>query len=952
MDGGRKCCDRQTCPTQKQQLPSSEKMFTPRQWSTQSSRQDTTQHPNSQQSTRSAERSCPARSFNQRNNSTQILFVEPNFMETPSEYDVFYDCFSDYDMSNESSPVCRVPRPVSVCSDTPAEMHELPESSTIPNNVLSESPELPNCLESKCPAKLPETPKPSEMPEKRVSNGKDKDKGQSVCKDSVHKEASANKQKDLNTMLKNLEDPQLFRGTLKQIVCTSHKLLKTFDEAIKKGKLKICTCKIADGNSQQVQTKSNTAPCSTAVTPTVETQPCASQAVPVQTAHVSPVQAPCVPPQSGQLQVYTGANDGVNSATERLDSNNLAPETFTLTIPVTILLQLSQAQNAQSPKISASPEMQNESMEPIRTAIISASRPPQPMIPLEYTTGDSQIQSQPTNNIFQYPASRVSQMIPEQNANETQLNISCNCVMCQAEAARVTDQQPQYPHGCYTHPAQGRVSIESPPMPPYACSPLQTQARKETRHSFSLHQTQEPEQNLQSYNCPHASTFYPTRKPQQVENTFHGANGCSLFSQQPQQYEAPAKNTCQIFHGQESKYGHTCPTRLPQPTETSHTCSAKMAEKQHTCLAKMHRSMETPNKFACTCYRFQSQQPDSHHVCSSSPPQIPCDEGNVIDSLNASANAPPSCPCQGLDDVKSIMNDKKACTCEVKSTPKQQSTFDSTNVCENVPPSCPCEGLDDVKSIMNGKKTCTCGVKSTPKQQSPCTCQVLDTIKSVMKNENRCVCNKDLIEPITKVVEEEVKPECPKTCLPCTCHALDDVKSPMKDEKALTFQGSTEPSEKLTDKPEPPPKPRRVYRLATPQHRELKLCTPCRYEPSPLIDEHGNVFCPYKCGCCLCPWRPRATDSQIDKLNHQKIKVCKCRDRGNLFDEFAPKETDCSKSSFFDVCPCREKAEAKYLELYGHEMWTADDKLNTKQQGREISLAEVTEIIPFTRPKP
>lgn len=54
-------------------------------------------------------------------NSTQILFVDSNFTETPSEYDTFYDCYSDVEISQPSavmSSMCGLSVPPSPVKDS------------------------------------------------------------------------------------------------------------------------------------------------------------------------------------------------------------------------------------------------------------------------------------------------------------------------------------------------------------------------------------------------------------------------------------------------------------------------------------------------------------------------------------------------------------------------------------------------------------------------------------------------------------------------------------------------------------------------------------------------------------------------------------------------------------------------------------------------------------------
>lgn len=129
------------------------------------------------------------------------------------------------------------------------------------------------------------------------------------------------------------------------------------------------------------------------------------------------------------------------------------------------------------------------------------------------------------------------------------------------------------------------------------------------------------------------------------------------------------------------------------------------------------------------------------------------------------------------------------------------------------------------------------------------------------------------------------------------------------------------------------------YFMALPQHKDFSNCSPCRYTPSPIMDEEGNVFCPGNCGCCQCAWKVRSFDKNDEHVN---VKVCRCVQRGTIFTSFDERE-NCSQTSYFDFCPCREKAEAKFLQLYSREMWSTPDAT----RGREISLDEIVEITDF-----
>ncbi|XP_075144999.1 uncharacterized protein LOC142220029 [Haematobia irritans] len=137
-----------------------------------------------------------------------------------------------------------------------------------------------------------------------------------------------------------------------------------------------------------------------------------------------------------------------------------------------------------------------------------------------------------------------------------------------------------------------------------------------------------------------------------------------------------------------------------------------------------------------------------------------------------------------------------------------------------------------------------------------------------------------------------------------------------------------------------------VYRKALPQHKDIEICVKCRFDPSPLMDEEGNVFCPGNCGCCLCPWKSRANANFENDLKHSKIKICKCLHRTNLFDNLPEVQSICSQTSYFDLCPCRERAEAKYLEMYGKEMWKKSERLRNLRYGEKVYLIDVQELRP------
>ncbi|KAH8374946.1 hypothetical protein KR200_009649, partial [Drosophila serrata] len=165
--------------------------------------------------------------------------------------------------------------------------------------------------------------------------------------------------------------------------------------------------------------------------------------------------------------------------------------------------------------------------------------------------------------------------------------------------------------------------------------------------------------------------------------------------------------------------------------------------------------------------------------------------------------------------------------------------------------------------------------------------------------------------------------------------------SEYSSEEAEKTEKTEMPEREIAAHPQPEPKlevpPSKRYYLALPQNKDFSNCSPCRFDPSPIMDEDGNVFCPGNCGCCLCPWMKRSLATNWEHIN---VKVCRCVQRGTIFTKFEDREV-CSQASYFDFCPCREKAEAKYLELYHREMWSKPDAI----RGREIRLAEIKELL-------
>jgi len=201
--------------------------------------------------------------------------------------------------------------------------------------------------------------------------------------------------------------------------------------------------------------------------------------------------------------------------------------------------------------------------------------------------------------------------------------------------------------------------------------------------------------------------------------------------------------------------------------------------------------------------------------------------------------------------------------------------------------------------------------------------------------------------PVPLPIEEpEEEPEVPK---PPPEHLRIYAPEPEPEYRTTESEDSDEiesSEEEQVAVPPPPQEPQPVgkrYYLALPQNKEFSNCSPCRFDPSPIMDEDGNVFCPGNCGCCMCPWKKR---SFVQNQEHINVKVCRCVQRGTIFTKFEDREV-CSQASYFDFCPCREKAEAKFLELYHVEMWSRPDIT----RGREIRLTEIKELlVPISHP--
>lgn len=185
--------------------------------------------------------------------------------------------------------------------------------------------------------------------------------------------------------------------------------------------------------------------------------------------------------------------------------------------------------------------------------------------------------------------------------------------------------------------------------------------------------------------------------------------------------------------------------------------------------------------------------------------------------------------------------------------------------------------------------------------------------------------------------------------LPDICNICSHNNANLAECPCCDNDGNPSTSEMSEDIPSIYTEPRlytapKTYKLVYPQHIDMSLCRPCRFNPSPLRTEKGKVFCPGKCGCCLCPWKPRV----IPENTHVKVKECKCRERGSIFTDFDYTEdvSSCDSNTVFDLCPCCDKAQSKYLELYGHQMDNPTPTMRETLMAREVLLSEVHEIFP------
>ena len=259
--------------------------------------------------------------------------------------------------------------------------------------------------------------------------------------------------------------------------------------------------------------------------------------------------------------------------------------------------------------------------------------------------------------------------------------------------------------------------------------------------------------------------------------------------------------------------------------------------------------------------------------------------------------------------------------------------------------------LDTQKKPTNDKSSQTCSAPLFNMAYQPATCSCIEPVK-LQKEESEA----SSLPPPPLPLPPPSPPPPLSEKVTCSCGkekiTKEEYDKMMRDPSSKLSLLICERSEKCTcdwDIPKPVEEvaakvPEKNFRLAYPQKKDLDLCVNCRFDPSPLIDEEGNIFCPGNCGCCLCPWKPRATHSLEDVLRHSKLKVCKCRFRDTVFTGMTRYDSSCSQVSYFDVCPCREKAAARHLALYGYEMFDNSGKLSNKFRGELVSLNDVKEI--------
>ncbi|KAI8129868.1 Janus kinase and microtubule-interacting protein 1 [Lucilia cuprina] len=180
------------------------------------------------------------------------------------------------------------------------------------------------------------------------------------------------------------------------------------------------------------------------------------------------------------------------------------------------------------------------------------------------------------------------------------------------------------------------------------------------------------------------------------------------------------------------------------------------------------------------------------------------------------------------------------------------------------------------------KSNCNCTLN---KQSDNCATRSNQTKNVCLFNkefETQCCCYVKNSEDIGTKTKINIK---------CCCKANSKQKVCNCEREKLSLEEYNElmrkPSAKLSsiicenklkcicdvEKPLPTTEPiKKIFRLAYPQHKDVDVCIKCRFEPSPLIDENGRIFCPGNCGCCLCAWKPRATASLEAVFRHKNYE--------------------------------------------------------------------------------
>lgn len=88
-----------------------------------------------------------------------------------------------------------------------------------------------------------------------------------------------------------------------------------------------------------------------------------------------------------------------------------------------------------------------------------------------------------------------------------------------------------------------------------------------------------------------------------------------------------------------------------------------------------------------------------------------------------------------------------------------------------------------------------------------------------------------------------------------------------------------------------------------PQQRDIKVCVPCFCDRCPLFNDHGEIVCPEKCGCCTCAY----TTNEANPEDRSELELCRCTSKTQFNTIGRSYVNRCQCSKRVDLCPCRDK---------------------------------------------